>query len=349
MESEFVDTAKTEETTREATSEEELEEKYEVKEKKYIPIMRKYWDAKEKGDEEKKKDAIEEMCNLLKAYIKYKIYRLTPAAMKSKELLEDLEAECYRLIVETIDIYDGVRSPTTFWDTRLVGVINNYNLKERGLKPNDQTIRNKMKAAYNQLQEMGIEPSLDLIRRYTDDRITFEVINKNLKKYERASEQIRLDKPVEGGGYLLDAYFSNQTTPETEYIKQEKKDAVNKALDTLPDDEKMIIYLNMYKEVNLETIAKTMGISISSVKNKRATALRRLSTNADLQRINGTNELSKDYNEITFLEDDEISLDDFSILDDIFEENKLDENSYIPMYENSDEYDDDFEFELNIL
>lgn len=312
-----------------------------AKKKKHYKIMQKYWDSVASNNKDLKKEALDEMCQLVSAYVHLKINQLTPAALKTKEQIEDLTNECFQMIIETIDNYDGIRSPLTYWETRLVGTIKSYNLKDKGLKINDQTVRNKISAAYNKLIELGIEPNAKNISRYTDGKISLEVINNNLKVFTASSGQVRLDKTPEQGGYLLDIYESNTETPESQFLKKEKIETVTQALHSLPEDEKEVIYLSIYEEMTYDEIAERMGISASTVKNKKATGLRRLSTNTSLKRISGSNILSKDSHDITFLEEDELTIDDIRLLDDdIFEISDEYEDEYqIPMFEDDMDID----------
>lgn len=87
------------------------------------------------------------------------------------------------------------------------------------------------------------------------------------KKYTR--QTVYLDQAIEDeeGTHPKEFEDTRQETPSDSLLKQELEAVVRRAVNALPQNQKMVVILSRYQELSYEEIAKTMRCSVLSVKS----------------------------------------------------------------------------------
>ncbi|GAB6183160.1 sigma-70 family RNA polymerase sigma factor [Thermodesulfovibrio hydrogeniphilus] len=122
-----------------------------------------------------------------------------------------------------------------------------------------------VKKAYTELKNKGDEPTDEEIASHLN--ITSEELQ-NVYQSIRASDIISLDENIEGeNGDKLNLLnvISEQTNVFDEITFKELKDRLAKAIEQLPQQEKLLISLYYFEELNMKEIAQILGVSVSRV------------------------------------------------------------------------------------
>lgn len=283
-----------------------IEQRYQ----KYQAVMQDY----HSGIPEKKSKAVETIINDLYVLVVDIVNKCYPTVNKADK--EDLIQAGLITIVENMDKYDPtVALPSTFFVTRIKGSVYSYFTENIfGVKKNDITNLNKINAAIEKLKKQGLEPTPKNIVAMTEERITREVIYTNTLVNERSRNQIRLDKDVDNNYTLLDNFKQDERTPEQEFLENEQKEIVYKALQKLSEDERNVIDCLVCKEMSVHQTSLFLGITQSKIKKIRTSAYIKLKNSPILKEYLGIKEEANMSFKIKFRDDIDI---DFSEIDDV--------------------------------
>lgn len=91
-------------------------------------------------------------------------------------------------------------------------------------------------------------------------------VNKSLnyKRSKRWSFFVQLDKVMQSDGVLID---NNTPTPEEHLLKNERNELLYKAIDSLPERQRIAFTLQKYENLSQEEIAQVMQTTVSAVES----------------------------------------------------------------------------------
>jgi len=83
---------------------------------------------------------------------------------------------------------------------------------------------------------------------------------------DRIRKQVSLEEQgEEWGAQLMDAHTAR---PDDQALQDELTRAVDRAIGTLPEKQRLAVILRRYQEVPYEDLAKILGLSVSAVKSQ---------------------------------------------------------------------------------
>ena len=219
--------------------------------------------------------AKEEMINKLDMFIYYIIEKQFNTF---KKYTKDLYQEGIVGILKGIDTYNPQKSkPTTFFYIYIIHEMTefiNMNINKTTSHYSANIVR--VKKAINHFEREGREWTIKDIAQET--RISAETIAQALNIMESANE-VHYDTVD-----YLDSQMSQRCpSPEEEYLKNERSQIIQMAVDMLPEDEANVIKLRYglsgEEAMAYKTIATRLNIQIDKVKKLHNSGIRRLRNN----------------------------------------------------------------------
>ena len=176
-------------------------------------------------------------------------------------------------LMDAIEKYDVGRNIkfSTYATWRVKGAIIDYIREQDWLPKSKRQKLKQVEDAYTQLEgKYGQPPSEDQVASHLG--ISVSELNKTLSEsysYQIISMDEKIMEVLNQGKDI-----STQTaTPEAEFMEEELKDVLAKAIDTLTQNEKMVTSLYYFDELNQKEIGKVMGLSESRISQLHAKAV----------------------------------------------------------------------------
>ncbi len=94
--------------------------------------------------------------------------------------------------------------------------------------------------------------------------------NTSLNELRKKNQKhISLDADIEGSENKMQRQVEDISVvrPDKALLDQEKAQAIKRVMETLPENQRMVIMLRRYEHFSYDEIAKTMGCSVSAVKS----------------------------------------------------------------------------------
>jgi len=101
-------------------------------------------------------------------------------------------------------------------------------------------------------------------------------INQAIDRYRRKKRRRQSEEPMDDGGDHDARWSDAAPSPEREAIGRETGARIARALRVLPERQRAIVVLRHYDEMSLEEIARTLDLSLGTVKSSLHRALHRL-------------------------------------------------------------------------
>lgn len=94
----------------------------------------------------------------------------------------------------------------------------------------------------------------------------------------KALNHLRRDKTklIDLDSFQIDAFHNTETTPESIYITQETVEALNSAINELPQKTKIAFHLVREDKMKYKEAAEIMGVSIKTIEKQVASAVAKL-------------------------------------------------------------------------
>ncbi|MCX7977758.1 MAG: FliA/WhiG family RNA polymerase sigma factor [Bdellovibrionaceae bacterium] len=242
---------------------------------KSAALLRKYREEPRRLTQEQKNQLIEEYAPLIK-FIAQKISFRLPASIE----LDDLISAGVIGLMDAIDKYDPTRDNKfkTYAEFRIRGAILDE-LRSQDWVP--RSVRDKSK----QLDKMIVQLEQELGRQPTDEEVASS-LNISVEEYHALLNQI---KPVS----LLsidEASFSNTdkksilnllegsrlANPLNQLNLKAVKDIIAKAIEELPERQRLVLSLYYFEDLNLKEIGQVLRVTESRVSQLHAQAVQRL-------------------------------------------------------------------------
>ena len=222
---------------------------------------------------------------LVKKYhhlIDYVIQRFMVSLPKTVQK-DDIRSYAYEGLLDAIDKFhlDGDFKFETYATWRVKGAIMD------GLRQSDwlpRSVREKVKKvekAYAFLeQETGQSVPDEEVCRYLG--ITKAELNKTVSE-AALSSMISIDETIRDDEHNLVGRYNvivneNAESPEGFLYEQQLKAALSKAIDRLPEKEKLIVTLCYFEELKLTEIAEVLSLSVSRISQLHSRAMLRLNS-----------------------------------------------------------------------
>ena len=116
--------------------------------------------------------------------------------------------------------------------------------------------------------------------RFPSDKEASDKLNMSIEKYRNTISEISsysissIEEMIENNVWL--AEDSANASPEQAYDTTEQKEILTKAIESLRENEKMVITLYYYEELTLKEIAKVLEVSESRVSQIHTKAIMKL-------------------------------------------------------------------------
>ncbi len=119
-------------------------------------------------------------------------------------------------------------------------------------------------------QEVFIEAYRSIEKFREDSKISTWLyrisVNKSLN-FLRDNKKTKITDSYSGEQKTSDGSLQTTTTPETNFINKERKEIIDKAINSLPDRQKTAFILHKKEDLSQEEISKVLGISIKAVES----------------------------------------------------------------------------------
>ena len=214
---------------------------------------------------EKKDKIIETLFNIVKNYAYKEMHRIRNGSSSSPSELADMKQDIFLSFLANLDKYDPLRSaPITFFSKHFKQVISkNVLYNNSGLTPYDAGNYRKITQVKNYYNQMGIEPTVDLL--VAKSGLSANVIERTIMIKEK---QIRED--VQQANYMP----AKALTPESQATQNEFTETLGRVLLTeLTPDELEILLLKLNfdgkKELNYEQFSEKLSEKYGRTINHR--------------------------------------------------------------------------------
>ncbi|NPA13317.1 MAG: sigma-70 family RNA polymerase sigma factor [Aquificae bacterium] len=122
--------------------------------------------------------------------------------------------------------------------------------------------------------------SLDIVPRTVRDKIKKEKPAEEGKPVplSNTAVMVSIEKALSSDESLkiIDTLVSQRETPEEEVIKEDQKEKLLQAINSLSEKEKKVLQMMYFEEKDLKSIASELGISVSRVSQIKASAVKKL-------------------------------------------------------------------------
>jgi RNA polymerase sigma-70 factor (ECF subfamily) len=103
-------------------------------------------------------------------------------------------------------------------------------------------------------------------------RLTIDGVRRN-KRQVTISQYPRTDCGEEEDSQLTAVADQKASSPAEELVRQEQKEQVRKAIDSLPPGQRSTLVLAYYQQLSYREVAEVLGCSVGSVKTQMSRAL----------------------------------------------------------------------------
>jgi RNA polymerase sigma-70 factor, ECF subfamily len=100
-------------------------------------------------------------------------------------------------------------------------------------------------------------------------------VNLSIDRWRRNKRRGQTFSPLAEGDHL-DVLADHRPAPDQGVVGRESGERLSKALSTLPERQRAVVVLRHYQELSLEEIARTLGMSLGTVKSSLHRALHRM-------------------------------------------------------------------------
>jgi RNA polymerase sigma-70 factor (ECF subfamily) len=98
-------------------------------------------------------------------------------------------------------------------------------------------------------------------------RIAMNLCLNELRRRKKRIFSLDENIPTQEGEVKIEIAEKDKDLPRDELAKKELQDIVKKAIESLPENQRMAVLLRRYENLSYEEIAKTMNCSVSAVKS----------------------------------------------------------------------------------
>lgn len=232
----------------------------------------------------KRELAIEMACNELSSFIHYKINKEYSAYLK---YYEDMYNQGICGVLEGLKKYDpALGAPTTFFNFYIVHEISRF-VDQFAKRTTSYYASNiaTITRAQEKFDSSGKEYTEMDIARVTG--LNLDTIHHCLKLMTMTNEMY-----IESEDFIESQISEKTLSPEEEYLKKEKTEALQKALSSLGEDAEIIAAKygmdgtnSFKKELSDREVAKRFGIPVDRVKRARHNAIRKLRNMPELRSL----------------------------------------------------------------
>jgi len=100
-------------------------------------------------------------------------------------------------------------------------------------------------------------------------------VNHAIDRYRRGRRRLRSETPLDDEDYG-ERIAAPSPSPERRAMGREAGERISAALHALPDRQRAVVVLRLYEEMNLDEIARTLDMSLGTVKSSLHRAMRRM-------------------------------------------------------------------------
>lgn len=98
-------------------------------------------------------------------------------------------------------------------------------------------------------------------------KITMNLCLNELRRRKKKVFSLDENIPTQEGQVKIEIAEKDKDLPPEELAKRELQDIVRRAIESLPENQRMAVILRRYEDLSYEDIAKTMNCSVSAVKS----------------------------------------------------------------------------------
>lgn len=189
-------------------------------------------------------------------------------------------------LMDAIEKYDINRNIKfdTYATWRVKGAIIDYIREQDWLPKSKRQKFKQVEDAFKQLEgQNGQAPTEEEVANHLG--MSVSEINKTLSEsysYQIISMDEKIMDVLNQGNDIA----SHTATPEAEFMEEELKEVLAKAIDTLTENEKMVTSLYYFDELNQKEIGKVMGLSESRISQLHAKAVLKIKAYLEKYYIN---------------------------------------------------------------
>jgi len=92
-------------------------------------------------------------------------------------------------------------------------------------------------------------------------------VNRSLNFLRDYKKHRETESYSEEPGKIVGAFSEADDTPESSYLNQERREILNKAINSLPERQKTVFILNKKEALSAEEIGKVLGLSLKAVES----------------------------------------------------------------------------------
>ncbi|GAB7140154.1 FliA/WhiG family RNA polymerase sigma factor [Deferribacterales bacterium RsTz2092] len=195
--------------------------------------------------------------------------RFLPASIDVDEVC----SICARGLIDCISKFDKTKDTTfkTYLEHRLRGALKDHLREQDFLSRTDRRKVREVEEMVNKLKvKLGRQPSiLEVAERLGVDEESVHGI-----MMLGGQHVVRLDNPIdEGGPSLADTVAGTTASPEDEAIRNSLINALTVVIDSLPSNERTVVSLRYFEDLNMKEIAEVLGVTESRVSQLHSSAL----------------------------------------------------------------------------
>lgn len=241
--------------------------------------FKKFMPGYHSGDPQKKAEAAEKAIELLKDFI-WSILNQKYGSYKKEH--EDMFQECVIGVLSNLGKYDPEKSmPTTFFYVIVVNKIVAYiNSNIRKTTQHYAYNIREVEKAKRKLESKGAKITEKDIA--IEAGLSLETVSRSIKESNNASS-VDLDKVD-----YLDELNRNLPTPEEEFLKTEKAEALYNGIKNLESEEREVIVLRFGidgEPMSYKDISNNLGIPVEKVRRFQYSGIRKLRKEKDLRNL----------------------------------------------------------------